>query len=202
MTAECRPVHAGRRHLRGVRAGRGLGESRYELEQAAAAVAADYWDGRRRATRSSSSCCAHAIARRGPRPHADPRRDAHREEPARGGARAPRLAARGLALLAAMRSTEPGAWEYQLDAAARYVFQLNGARLDAYRSITASGTENINNGHYCATPGRCRGDLVLMDYAPDYRYYVSDVTRCGRQRHVPALAARAAPVRAPSTAMP
>ena len=41
----------------------------------------------------------------------------------------------------AMRSTEAGAWEYQLDAAARYVFLLNGARLDGYRSITASGTE-------------------------------------------------------------
>ena len=47
-----------------------------------------------------------------------------------------------------MRSTEPGVTEYQLDAAAHYVFLVNDARLEGYRSITASGTENINNMHY------------------------------------------------------
>ena len=49
----------------------------------------------------------------------------------------------GLGVLEAMRSTEPGAWEYQLDAAARYVFLQNGARLDGYRSITAAGTDRM-----------------------------------------------------------
>ena len=84
----------------------------------------------------------------------------------------------GLGVLEAMRSTEPGAWEYQLDAAARYVFLQNGARLDGYRSITASGTENIWNAHYYRNDSQLRaGDLVLMDYAPDYRYYVSDIGR-------------------------
>jgi Xaa-Pro aminopeptidase len=84
----------------------------------------------------------------------------------------------GLGLMEAMRSTEPGVHEYQLDAAARYVFLINGARLDAYRSITASGTENINNMHYWRNTRRLEdGDLVLMDYAPDYRYYVSDIGR-------------------------
>jgi Xaa-Pro aminopeptidase len=58
------------------------------------------------------------------------------------------------------------------------VFLVNGARLEAYRSITASGVENINNGHYWRNTRRLEdGDLVLMDYAPDYHYYVSDVTR-------------------------
>ncbi len=77
-----------------------------------------------------------------------------------------------------MRSTEAGVTEYQLDAAARYVFLMNGARLEAYRSITASGTENINNMHYYRnTDVLENGNLVLMDYAPDYRYYVSDVGR-------------------------
>ena len=42
-----------------------------------------------------------------------------------------------------MKSTEPGVFEYQLDAAARYVFLANGARLDGYRSITAAGMGNI-----------------------------------------------------------
>src|SRR5262245_5796043 len=84
----------------------------------------------------------------------------------------------GLGLMEAIRSTEPGVTEYQLDAAARYVFLVNDARLEAYRSITAAGTENINNMHYYRnTQTLSAGDLVLMDYAPDYRYYVSDIGR-------------------------
>jgi Xaa-Pro aminopeptidase len=84
----------------------------------------------------------------------------------------------GLGLMEAMRSTEAGVHEYELDAAARYIFQINGARLEAYRSITASGTDNINNMHYYRNTRRLEdGDLVLMDYAPDYRYYVSDIGR-------------------------
>ncbi len=83
----------------------------------------------------------------------------------------------GEALLEAMRSTEPGLFEYQLDAAARYVFLVNGARGEGYRSITASGG-HAYFGHYYRNDGRLRaGDLVLMDYAPDYRYYTSDVAR-------------------------
>ena len=84
----------------------------------------------------------------------------------------------GLGLMEAMRSTEPGVTEYQLDAAAHYVFLMNDARLEGYRSITASGTENINNMHYFRNTSTLKdGDLVLMDYAPDYRYYVSDIGR-------------------------
>jgi Xaa-Pro aminopeptidase len=84
----------------------------------------------------------------------------------------------GLGLMEAMRSTEPGVTEYQLDAAARYVFLVNDARLEGYRSITASGTENINNMHYFRNISTLKdGDLVLMDFAPDYRYYVSDIGR-------------------------
>jgi Xaa-Pro aminopeptidase len=84
----------------------------------------------------------------------------------------------GLAMMEAMRSTEPGVTEYQLDAAARYVFLVNDARLEGYRSITASGTENINNMHYFRNTSSLKdGNLVLMDYAPDYRYYTSDIGR-------------------------
>ena len=84
----------------------------------------------------------------------------------------------GLGLMEAMRSTEPGVTEYQLDAAAHYVFLANDARLEGYRSITASGTDNINNMHYFRNTSTLKdGDLVLMDYAPDYRYYTSDIGR-------------------------
>lgn len=90
--------------------------------------------------------------------------------------RACRLAALGL--VEAMRSTEPGVYEYQLDAAARYVFLVNGSRLEGYRSITAAGTENIGRLHYFRNTGPLReGDLVLMDYAPEYHYYTCDIGR-------------------------
>ncbi|MGB5378630.1 aminopeptidase P N-terminal domain-containing protein [Muriicola sp.] len=83
----------------------------------------------------------------------------------------------GLGIMEAMRSTSPGIYEYQLDASAKYVFYLNGARGDGYASIIGGGT-NAYMGHYFhKTDALKEGDLVLMDYAPDYRYYTSDVTR-------------------------
>ena len=89
--------------------------------------------------------------------------------------RATRIA--GMAIIEAMRSTEPGVFEYQLDAAAKYVFYLHGARGDGYASIIGGGS-NAYLGHYFRKADRLKdGDMVLMDYAPDYRYYTSDVTR-------------------------
>lgn len=89
--------------------------------------------------------------------------------------RASQIAALGL--MEAMRSTKPGVMEYQLEAVARYEFQVNGARREAYSSITAGGT-NAWMGHYFHAKAAVQsGDMVLMDYAPDYRYYTSDVTR-------------------------
>jgi Xaa-Pro aminopeptidase len=157
----------------------GWAESRYELESAAAAVAADYWDARppRHAQFLQLLRTRHPrVEVRDLTPVLDEMRIVKSPREVALIRRASQLA--GLGILAAIRSTRPGVYEYQLDAAARYVFQVNGARLDGYRSITASGTENINNGHYWRNTRQLQdGDLVLMDYAPDYRYYVSDVTR-------------------------
>ena len=83
----------------------------------------------------------------------------------------------GLGIIEAMRSTRPGVYEYQLDAAAKYIFHLQGARGDGYASIIGGGT-NAYMGHYFhKTDVLNDGDLVLMDYAPDYHYYTSDVAR-------------------------
>ncbi len=83
----------------------------------------------------------------------------------------------GLAIIEAMRSTEPGVFEFQLDAAAKYIFYLHGSRGDGYASIIGGGT-NAYFGHYFHKTDKLKdGDMVLMDYAPDYRYYTSDVTR-------------------------
>jgi Xaa-Pro aminopeptidase len=77
----------------------------------------------------------------------------------------------------AMRSTVPGITEYELDAVAKYVYYRNGAQGDAYYSLIASGP-NAVFPHYNAGKRVMRdGELLLMDYAPDYGYYMSDVTR-------------------------
>ncbi|WP_339757656.1 Xaa-Pro peptidase family protein [Algoriphagus aquimarinus] len=83
----------------------------------------------------------------------------------------------GLAIIEAMKSTKPGVYEYQLGAAGKYVFSLHGAMGDSYPAIIGGGT-NAYMGHYFQkTDQLVDGDLVLMDYAPDYKYYSSDVTR-------------------------
>ena len=83
----------------------------------------------------------------------------------------------GLALMEAMRSTVPNIYEYELDAVAKYVFYQGGAQGDAYFSLIASG-QNAFWPHYNAGQRKMLdGDFLLMDYAPDVGYYMSDVTR-------------------------
>ncbi|MCH7944442.1 MAG: M24 family metallopeptidase [Armatimonadetes bacterium] len=82
-----------------------------------------------------------------------------------------------LALIEAIKTTEPGVWEWELDAVARYMFYVGGAQGLGYRSITASGP-NINNGHYYRNNRRLhKDDMMLMDFAPDVGYYTSDIGR-------------------------
>ena len=83
----------------------------------------------------------------------------------------------GLAIIEAMRSTKPGIYEYKLDAAAKFIFYQHGAQGDGYPSIIAGGKNTFFGHYFRKTDPLKEGDLVLMDYAPDYRYYTSDVTR-------------------------
>ena len=155
------------------------GQSRGELVAAETARVNDFWDG----TGSRQKRFVELLRARQPRaeirnlnPILDEMRSIKSPREIAMVRRASQIA--GLAMMEAMRSTEPGVTEYQLDAAARYVFLVNDARLEGYRSITASGTENINNMHYFRNTSTLKdGDLVLMDYAPDYRYYASDIGR-------------------------
>lgn len=161
------------------RAQEGYAQSRGEVEMANANAANDYWDGRIAREQQFVSL----LRARAPRaevrdlnPILDEMRSVKSQREIDLIRKASVLAGRGM--IEAMRSTEPGVWEYQLDAAARYVFLVNGARLDAYRSIVGSGTDNINNMHYFRENRQMQaGELVLMDYAPDYRYYTSDIGR-------------------------
>ena len=153
-------------------------DSRDELLAGQARVAADPWDGRP----AREAHFVRLVRERFPQFEVrdlSPTLDAMRtiKSPAEIALirRATQLA--GLGIMEAMRSTSPGVYEYQLDAAARYVHLLNGAQGDGYASIIGGGT-NAFMGHYFRKTDVLRdGDLVLMDYAPDYRYYTSDVTR-------------------------
>ncbi|HSC29599.1 MAG TPA: Xaa-Pro aminopeptidase [Vicinamibacterales bacterium] len=155
------------------------GQSRGELVSAETAQVNDVWDG----TGSRQRRFVELLRARRPRadvrnlnPILDEMRSIKSEREIALIRRASQIA--GLGLMEAMRSTEPGVTEFQLDAAARYVFAVNDARLEGYRSITASGTGNISNMHYFRNTSTLNdGDLVLMDYAPDFRYYVSDIGR-------------------------
>ncbi len=89
--------------------------------------------------------------------------------------RATRIAGEGI--MEAMRSAEPGMYEYELAAVADYVFRKNNSQGVGYYALVAAGT-NAFWPHYHALQSKTKeGDLVLFDYAPDYRYYTSDVTR-------------------------
>ncbi len=86
-----------------------------------------------------------------------------------------RIAVQGI--MEAMRSAEPGMYEYELEAVADYVFKKSNAQGIAYFALVAAG-KNASWPHYHASQTRTKdGDLVLFDYAPDYKYYTSDVTR-------------------------
>jgi Xaa-Pro aminopeptidase len=81
------------------------------------------------------------------------------------------------AILEAMRSTEPGVKESELDALAQFIFVRHGAQGEAYRAIVASGPTAWNAHHRAAERALPDGELVLMDYCPDIHYYRCDVTR-------------------------
>ena len=82
-----------------------------------------------------------------------------------------------LGILEAMKSAKPGMYEYELEAVADYLFKRYNAQGIAYFALVATGT-NAAWPHYHAAQSKLEdGDLVLMDYAPDFHYYASDVTR-------------------------
>ncbi len=89
--------------------------------------------------------------------------------------RASQLAAFGL--IEAMRATRPGVMEYQLAALLHYHYRAGGATDESYPAIVGGG-RNAFHGHYHANRSPLNaGDLVLVDGAPDYHNYTSDITR-------------------------
>jgi Xaa-Pro aminopeptidase len=88
---------------------------------------------------------------------------------------ATRIAGEGI--IAAMRDARPGMHEYELQADAEYVFKKLGALGPAYFALIAAGPNTYYTHYNRNTAVLHDGDLVQFDYAPDYKYYQSDVTR-------------------------
>ena len=83
----------------------------------------------------------------------------------------------GVAMVEAMRSARPGMYEYEIEAIGDYIFKVHNAQGVAYFALVAAG-KNSHYPHYHSAQTQAKdGDLILFDYAPDYKYYASDVTR-------------------------
>lgn len=73
--------------------------------------------------------------------------------------------------------TQPGVWEYEIEAELLHQFIRNRSRGFAYSPIIASGN-NANVLHYLENNQQCKeGDLILLDTAAEYANYSSDLTR-------------------------
>jgi Xaa-Pro aminopeptidase len=111
----------------------------------------------------------------------DPRTIVHemrlRKEPAELDAMRRAAAISGEAHREAARLAQPGAFEYELQAAIEYTFRRRGARGPAYTTIVGSGA-NATVLHYVRNDQKLReGELVLVDAGCEVEGYASDVTR-------------------------
>ncbi len=77
----------------------------------------------------------------------------------------------------AMQFTQPGQWEYQVEAEVIHEFMKNDCRSSAYPSIVGGG-ENGCILHYIENNHRLKNnDLLLIDAGAEYDYYAADITR-------------------------
>ncbi len=83
----------------------------------------------------------------------------------------------GMGIMEAMRDARPGMLEYELQADAEYQFKKNGAYGPAYFALIATGPNTFYSHYHKDTTQLQSGEYVQFDYAPDYKYYASDVTR-------------------------
>jgi len=89
--------------------------------------------------------------------------------------RAARISAR--AHRRAMRSTQPGRHEYEIEAELLHEFRSGGSQFPAYSSIVAGGA-NACVLHYVANDAPLAdGDLLLIDAGCELDGYASDITR-------------------------
>ena len=82
-----------------------------------------------------------------------------------------------LAIAEGIRSTRPGIGEWELDGVITFAQTQHGATGPAYDAIVGSGPNSLVL-HYLASSRVLRaGEVVLVDFAPEYDHYVCDITR-------------------------
>ena len=82
-----------------------------------------------------------------------------------------------LGLKEAIRSARPNMYEYQVAALAEFVFLWRGASGPAFFPVVGSGPNSCHLHYYKNSRRMESGDIVVLDFGPDYRYYQSDITR-------------------------
>lgn len=76
-----------------------------------------------------------------------------------------------------LRFTQPGMWEYEIEAEITHEFIRSGASGHGYAPIIASG-KNSCILHYVENDKKCKkGDLLLMDFGSEYANYSADLSR-------------------------
>jgi len=144
----------------------------------AAANASDAWDGRP----SREAAFVQKLLSLGPRvevTNLDPILDTMRFTKSAREIAVVRQATRvaGQAIVAVMQEARPGMKEHELQAVADYVFRKQGAYGPAYFGLFATGANTVHSHYHKGTAVLQEGDWVQVDYGPDYKYYVSDITR-------------------------
>ena len=77
----------------------------------------------------------------------------------------------------AMRSIQPGMYEYQLQSIIEHVYSFNGAKWPGFNSIVGSGPNSCIL-HWSENSRKMEdGDLVVIDIGAEYNMYTADVTR-------------------------
>ncbi len=77
----------------------------------------------------------------------------------------------------AMRSAEPGMFEYQLESIIEHVFRVNGADGPGFSTIVGSGPNSCTL-HWSTNSRKTEpGDVVVMDIGALYGMYTADITR-------------------------
>lgn len=83
----------------------------------------------------------------------------------------------GLGVMEAMREAAPGRYEYELSAAAEWVFRKHNAQGPGYFPLSATGPNTVYSHYHRGLRKLQAGDMVQFDYAPDLKYYTSDISR-------------------------
>jgi Xaa-Pro aminopeptidase len=90
--------------------------------------------------------------------------------------KANQLAAR--AHIEMIRATEPGMREYELEAVGQYVWHQANAKQGFYAQSIAYRKGQRKPGRYHTIEDTIQaGDMVTVDFGPDYQYYVADIMR-------------------------